>query len=174
MCLAAPAAAKWKSSTTIAVPSGRPAASLAIEAITSADITPSIAKSSAASVPNPPATARGASMNPAQNRTGSASAPSHDSHAVDPAGRPAAQSASSTLLPAPADPTTTVSRLPAPPDNRPAKPPRATHVDGSPAGRNFATANRTPGEALPPVTTVITPGKHAGRVCGRVQGPRSS
>ena len=39
MCLAAAAAAKWKSSTTTAVPAGSPAASLAIEAITSADIT---------------------------------------------------------------------------------------------------------------------------------------
>src|SRR6185437_12372515 len=52
---AAPAA--WKSSTTITDPAGSLAASFAIEAVTSADITPSIASSSAASAPNPGATA---------------------------------------------------------------------------------------------------------------------
>ena len=49
-------------------------------------------------------------MNPAQNRTGLSSALSHDNQDVVPRGRAAAQSASSTVLPAPADPTTTVSR----------------------------------------------------------------
>ena len=49
-------------------------------------------------------------MNPAQNRTGSSSALSHDNQEVTREGRAAAQSASSTVLPAPADPTTTVSR----------------------------------------------------------------
>ena len=99
-------------------------------------------------------------MNPAQNRTGSASAPSHDSHAVSPAGRPAAQSASTTLLPAPADPTTTVSRCPAPPDNRPASTPRDTSVDGNTAGRNFITANRAVSVVLPPGTTDTPPDNH--------------
>jgi hypothetical protein len=49
-------------------------------------------------------------MKAAQNRTGFASAASHDSHDVTPGGRPAAQLERSTLLPEPADPTTTVSR----------------------------------------------------------------
>jgi hypothetical protein len=69
-----------------------------------------MASSSAASAPNPGSIARGASMNPAQNRAGSASALSQDNQDVAPAGRAAAQSASSTLLPAPAEPTTIVSR----------------------------------------------------------------
>jgi hypothetical protein len=99
-------------------------------------------------------------MNPAQNRTGSASAPSHDSHAVNPVGRPATQSAKTTLFPAPADPTTTVSRLPAPADNRPASTPRDTSVDGNPAGRNFITANRAVSVVLPPSTTGTLPDNH--------------
>ena len=107
---AAAAAAKWKSSTMIAEPAGSFAASLATDAATSANIVLSIASSSAASAPNRGPMARGASMKPAQNRTGSASARSQDNQDVAPGGRAAAQSASSTLLPAPADPTTTVSR----------------------------------------------------------------
>src|SRR5207244_5319111 len=83
------------------------AASFAIEAVTSGDITPSIASSSAASAPNPGATARGAWMNPAQKRTGSASASSHESQDVTPPGRVAAQLDKSTLLPAPPDAPTT-------------------------------------------------------------------
>src|SRR6478672_1773641 len=83
-------------------------------------------------------------MNPVQNRTGSASARSHDNQNVLPGGRAAAQSAISTLLPAPAEPTTTVSRWPAPAASRPCNTDRRTSVDGSPAGRNFINANRTP------------------------------
>ena len=94
----------------IAEPAGSLAASLATDALTSADIVLSIASRSAASAPNPGSIARGASMKPAQNRTGSASARSQDNQDVTPGGRPAAQPASSTVLPAPADPTTTVSR----------------------------------------------------------------
>ena len=107
-------AARWKSSTTIADPAGSLAASLAIDAMPSADIRPSIASRSAASAPNFGSMTREASMNPAQNRTASVSASSQDSQDVTPGDRAAAQSASSTLLPAPADPTTTVSCWPAP------------------------------------------------------------
>src|SRR4029077_1507995 len=106
MVLRTPAAAVWKSSTTIADPDGSLAASFAIDAVTSADMTPSIVSRSAASVPNPGATPWGARMKPVQKRTGSASASSHDNQAVVSAGRVAAQLDSSTLLPAPADPTT--------------------------------------------------------------------
>ena len=81
-----------------------------VDAVVSADIIQSIASRSAASAPNPGLMARGASMKPAQNRTGSASALSQDNQDVTPGGRAAAQSESSTLLPAPADPTTVVSR----------------------------------------------------------------
>jgi hypothetical protein len=45
-------------------------------------------------------------MNPAQKRTGSASASSQDSHDVTPVSRAADQLDKSTLLPAPAEPTT--------------------------------------------------------------------
>src|SRR5262249_48604272 len=83
-------------------PAGSPAASLATDAVTSADIVLSIASRSAASAPKPDSMARGASMNAVQNRTASASALSHDNQDVMPGGRAAAQSASSTLLPAPA------------------------------------------------------------------------
>src|SRR5213080_3307318 len=97
-------------------------------------------------------------MNPAQNRTGSASAPSQPSHAVDPAGRPAAQSASSTLFPAPPRPPTPPPPPPppAPPVSRPANTPRDTNVDGNPAARNFATANRAPGTARRMVALCVT------------------
>ena len=46
-----------------------------------------------------------------QKRSGSASASSHDIQEVTPDGRAAAQLDNSTLLPVPADPTTTVKRL---------------------------------------------------------------
>ena len=64
---AAPAAAKWKSSTMIAEPAGSFAASLASDAAASADIVRSITSRSAASAPNPGSIARGASMNPARS-----------------------------------------------------------------------------------------------------------
>jgi hypothetical protein len=57
MLAADAAAARWKSSTTIADPAGSLAMSFAIDAVTSADIEPSIASNSAASAPNPGATA---------------------------------------------------------------------------------------------------------------------
>src|SRR5271165_1999343 len=126
----------------IADPAGSFAASLAIDAVTSADITPSIASRSAASAPNPGSTPRGASMNPAQKRTGLASALSHDSQEVTPGGRAAAQLDSSTLLPAPADPTTTVRRWPAAAVSRSCSTDLMISVVGSVVGRNFVSANR--------------------------------
>ena len=118
-----------------------------MDAVTSADMAPSIASRSAASAPNPGSMARGASVNPAQNRTGSASARSQDSQAVAPGGRAAAQLDSSTLLPAPAEPTTTVSRWAAPAASRSCSADRVISVPGSVVGRNLPSANRTPREA---------------------------
>ena len=134
-------AATWKSSTMIADPLGSLAASLAIDAMTSAETCPSILSRSAASPPKPDSMARGASMSPAQNRTGSLSAPSHDSQAVIPGGRDAAQSASIMLLPAPADPTATVSRCPAPAVSRSRSAGLVTSVPGSNGVLNFANGN---------------------------------
>jgi len=54
----------------------------------------------------------------------------------------AAQLDNSTLFPAPADPTTTVRRLPAPAVSRPNNAGLASSVLGSVVGRNFASANR--------------------------------
>jgi hypothetical protein len=54
----------------------------------------------------------------------------------------AAQLDNSTLLPAPADPTTTVRRWPAPASSRPSNLGLASSVVGSVVGRNFVTANR--------------------------------
>ena len=68
MSLETVAAATWKSSMMIADPSGSFAASLAIDAVTSADTTLSIASRPAASAPDPGATVRRASMKPAQKR----------------------------------------------------------------------------------------------------------
>ena len=147
MSPATAAAAVWKSSTISADPAGSFAASLAIEAVTSADTVLSIASRSAASAPNHGATTRGASMNPVQNRTGLASALSQDSQDVRPGVLPAAQLDRSTLLPAPADPTTTVSRCPAPVVSRSCSTGLMTSVAGSVVGRNFASANRAPREA---------------------------
>ena len=148
---AAAAAANWKSSTMTAEPAGSFAASLASDAVTSADIRRSIASRPAASAPNPGSIARGASMNPAQNRTASASARSHDNQDVMPGGRAAAQSASSTVLPAPADPTTTVSRRPDPAASRSCSTDLVTSVAGGAGGRNFASANREPRKEPRPV-----------------------
>ena len=148
---AAAAAANWKSSTMTAEPAGSFAASLASDAVTSADIRRSIASRPAASAPNPGSIARGASMNPAQNRTGSASARSHDNQDVMPGGRAAAQSASSTVLPAPADPTTTVSRWPDPAASRSCSTDLVISVAGNAGGRNFASANREPRKEPRPV-----------------------
>ena len=85
-------------------------------------------------------------MKPVQKRTGSASASSQDSQDVTPGGRVAAQLDSSTLLPAPAGPTTTVSRWPAPAVSRSCSTDLVTSVEGSVGGRNFASANRGPCE----------------------------
>ena len=81
-------------------------------------------------------------MNPAQKRTGSASASSHESQDVTPPSRAAAQLDNSTLLPAPADPTTTVRRLLAPASSRPSSADLVSSVAGSVVGRNFVSANR--------------------------------
>ena len=81
-------------------------------------------------------------MNPVQNRTGFASASSHDSHAVTCGARAAAQLDNSTLLPAPADPTTTVSRWSDPASSRSCSGGLVTMIAGSGGGRNFARANR--------------------------------
>src|SRR5262249_30237237 len=160
MSPAAPAAARWKSSTTIAAPAGSFAASLMRDAVTSADKALPLASRSAASAPNPGSTTRVGSMNPAQSRTGSASAPSQDSQDVSPAGRAAAQYASSTLLPAPAGPTTTVRRAPAPAVSRARSPGRLTSVAGNAGGRSFAVAIRVPSPVPTPVTADIPPDNH--------------
>ena len=81
-------------------------------------------------------------MNPAQKRTGSASASSHESQDVTPPSRVSAQLDNSTLLPAPADPTTTVRRWLAPASSRPSSADLVSSVAGSVVGRNFVSANR--------------------------------
>lgn len=81
-------------------------------------------------------------MNPVQKRTGSASASSHESQDVAPRSRVAAQLDKSTLLPAPADPTTTVRRWLAPASSRPSNAGLVSNVVGSVVGRNFVSANR--------------------------------
>src|SRR6266481_937051 len=134
----------------IADPAGSFAASLAIDAVTSADMTLSIASRSAASAPNHGAARWVASMKPIQKRTGSASASPHDSQDVTPGGLTAAQLDSSTLLPAPADPTTTVRRLPAPAVNRSCSTDLVTSVAGSVVGRNLDNAKRAPRKGLCP------------------------
>jgi hypothetical protein len=113
-----------------------------MDAITSADMPLFMASNPAASAPNPGTPIWIASMNPAQNRTGSASALSQDSHDVTAGDLASTQLDSSTLLPAPADPTTTVSRCPAPAISRSINAGRLTKVVGSVVGRNFARANR--------------------------------
>src|SRR5690348_2385232 len=81
-------------------------------------------------------------MNPVQKRTGSESASSHESQDVTPPCRVAAQLDKSTLLPAPADPTTTVRRWLAPASSCPSSVGLVSSVVGSVVGRNFAIANR--------------------------------
>src|SRR5260370_32483482 len=137
----------------IAEPAGSRVASLAIDAVTSADMPLSIASNSAASAPKSGPTTRGASRNPVQKRTASASAASQDSHAVTPGRLVAAQLDSSTLLPAPADPTRTVRRLPAPSASRVYSTDRETSVRGSVVGRNCVSANRALAEV--PLRVVI-------------------
>ena len=132
-------------------PAGSSAASFAIDAVTSADTMPSIASRSAASAPNSGCTRRRASMKPLQKRTGLTSALSQDSQEVAPGGLAAAQFDSSTLLPVPADPTTTVRRWPAPAVSRSCSTDLATRVGGSVVGRNLLKVNRAPGEAPRPV-----------------------
>src|SRR5215469_17176756 len=112
-----------------------------MDAVTSADMAPK-ASNPEASAPNPGTPTWIASMNPAQNRTGSASALSQDSHDVTPDDLVSAQFDSNTLLPAPAEPVTTVSRWPAPAISRSINTDLVTRVAGSVVGRNFARANR--------------------------------
>src|ERR1700753_3071249 len=159
MALETAAAAYWKSSRTIADPAGSLAASFAIDAVRSADTSPSSASRSAASAPNLGSITRVASMNPVQNRIGLASASSHESQDVAPGGRAAAQLDSSTLLPAPADPSTTVSRWPAPAVSRSSSAGLATSVTGRLGGVISPSANRAPSPAPDRAATpaVITP-----------------
>src|SRR4029077_19224186 len=67
-----------------------------------------------------------------------------DSQEAPPGARAAVQSASSTLLPAPADPTTTVSRWPDPAASRSCSTDLVISVAGSAGGRNCASATRVP------------------------------
>src|SRR5262249_38233995 len=142
----------------IADPAGNRVASLAIDAVTSADMTLSIASNSAASAPNSGSATRPASMNPFQNRTGSASARSPDSQNRSPRGpaapqppRSTPQPARSTSWPAPADPTTTARRCSAPGASRRCSAGLLTSVGGNVRGRNFVTPKRAPGGAPRPV-----------------------
>jgi hypothetical protein len=82
MSLRTAASAAWESSTMITDPVGSFVASLATEAMTSADMCPLMASRSAGSAPNPGVTTLIASMKLAQKRTGSASARSQDSQGV--------------------------------------------------------------------------------------------
>src|ERR1700760_1777696 len=125
----------------IAEPGGSLAASLASDATASADIVPLRASMSAASAPKLGSITRGASMKAAQNRAASASALSHDNQDVRPGGRPAAQSASSTLLPAPAEPTTAVRCWLIPVVSASCRAGLVRSVSGSVGGRNFVAAN---------------------------------
>src|SRR6516162_7037188 len=126
-----------------------------MDAVTSADMA-FMASNPAASAPNPGTPTRIDSMNPAQNRTGSASALSQDSHDVTPGDLASAQVDSNTLLPAPADPTTTVSRWPASTINRSTNADRVTKVVGSVVGRNFARANRRMPDARSAIALSVT------------------
>jgi hypothetical protein len=67
-----------------------------------------------------------------------------------------AQLDSSTLLPAPAGPTTTVSRLPAPTVSRSCSCGLLTSVSGNVVGRNFASTNRAACNVRFPVTLSAT------------------
>jgi hypothetical protein len=120
-------------------------ASRAIDAMTSASLTASPRSRPTPSAPNPGATGWKASMKPVQKRTGSASAGSHDSHAVVPGARAAAQLDSRTLFPVPAVPVTMVRRWPAPAVSRSCSADLMTNVTGNTCGRNFVDANRMPG-----------------------------
>ena len=92
-------------------------------------------------------------MKPAQKRSGFASDSSHDSQEVAPGDRAAAQLDSRTLLPAPADPTTTVRRRSAPAISWSCRADLGTSVAGNCGGRNFVAANRALGEPPRPAAT---------------------
>ena len=140
MSAATAVAAVWKSSTMIAVPAGSFIASLASKrghvgrhgAVQGQQLG-GVGAELRGHRP-------GASMKPDQNRTGSASALSQDSQEVTPGGLVAAQLDSSTLLPDPAEPTTTVRRLPAPAVSRSCSRDLVTSVLGSVVGRNLVSA----------------------------------
>src|SRR5262249_16144670 len=124
------------------------------------------------------ARARGASMKAVQKRTGSASARSQDSQEVTPGGLAAAQLDSSTLLPAPADPTRTVRRLPAPAVSRSCSSGRVTRVVGSVVGRNLDSAKQAPLKGpspavLPSATTTFSPRVPSEGGRGRHRGART-
>src|SRR5215813_1401244 len=114
-----------------------------MDAVTSADMAPFMVSNPAASAPNPGTPTWIASMNPAQNRTGSASALSQDSHDVTPGDLAFAQVDSSTLLPAPAI-------------SRPINADLVTKVVGSVVGRNFARANRRLHDARSAIALPVT------------------
>src|SRR5690242_2501667 len=135
--------ASWKSSTTTAKPSGRRRASLAMAATTSGMTTRLAASRSAAVTPKAGTTTRIDWTNPAQNRRESASDSSHESQEVRLGSLRCAQLDNRTLLPAPAEPTTTVNRSEDPADTRSHSDERGTNVDGRVVGRNLASANWT-------------------------------
>ena len=146
-----PNSGRWKSSTTIAAPSGTVARSLTSKPSASADGWASMVRSSAVSAPKPGIIVRIASIGAKQKRRGVASASSQASHTVDRAGRVAAQVATRTLLPEPADPVTSVNRAVALALSRLSRSLRGTTVSGRIVGLNLVNARRAgrdPGRAV--------------------------
>src|ERR1700734_4364653 len=156
-------------------PSGAPRSS-AKAATTSTDTSPSRLISWRASSPIPgwPKPYRAASTMAATNRAGSASAASQLSHADARSGRAASQSVVSMVLPAPAGPTTMVSRTSSPRSSWLSSRDRRSSPGTSAGAQNFENGNRGPRELGPAIVvacgTVARPPVAPAQV-GHQQGP---
>ena len=154
--LGAAAEANWKSSITITTGSPSAARSFTIAIATSPSSGSAWESKSVASSPQSGHRRASATVSADQKVAGSASRSSHESQIDASSGRSCSQDPSTTLLPAPGAPTTTVSGTCAPASRASCRRGRGTCRLGSTGGENFVTASSR-GVRIPFLCSQVTP-----------------
>ena len=154
--LGAAAEANWKSSITITTGSPSAARSFTIAIATSPSSGSASPSKSVASSQRSGHRRASAAVSADQKVAGSASRSSHESQIDASSGRSCSQDPSTTLLPAPGAPTTTVSGTCAPASRAACRRWRGTCQLGSAGGENFVAA-RSRGVRIPFLCSQVTP-----------------
>ena len=154
--LGAAAEANWKSSITITTGSPSAARSFTIAIATSPSSGSASASKSVASSQRSGHRRASAAVSADQKVAGSASRSSHESQIDASSGRSCSQDPSTTLLPAPGAPTTTVSGTCAPASRAACRRWRGTCQLGSAGGENFVAASSR-GVRIPFLCSQVTP-----------------